>query len=84
MITIILIVINSKPHAGFVIMNTNYLLDYIMYNMIYDYNTIEYSNILEYIDIMELLDYNYSLNDRRHAPFYELPVNRFDVKIYEV
>ena len=64
-------------------MNTNYLLDYIMYNIIYDYDKIEYS-LTDYIDIMELLDYNYSLNDRRHAPFYELPINRFDVKIYEV
>lgn len=54
-----------------------------MYNIIYDYDKIEYT-LTDYIDIMELLDYNYSLNDRRHAPFYELPVNRFDVKIYEV
>lgn len=63
--------------------NTNYILDYIMYNIIYNYDTIEY-NLIDYVDIMELLDYNYSINDRRHAPFYELPINRFDVKIYEV
>lgn len=63
--------------------NTNYLLDYIMYNIIYNYNTIEY-DLVDYIDIMELLDYNYNLNDRRHVPFYELHINRFDVKIYEV